>query len=119
MVFREILRDVVENAGGGFAAVIMGMDGIAIDEYVTPGVRLDVQAVGIEYAKTLQEIRKICGALEAGELHEVTISSTRHINVIKLVNEEYFLVLVLAVDGNFGKGRFLLRKAIARLRAEL
>jgi predicted regulator of Ras-like GTPase activity (Roadblock/LC7/MglB family) len=49
----------------------------------------------------------------------VTISSARHINVIKLVNEEYFLVLVLAVDGNFGKGRFLLRKAIARLREEL
>jgi hypothetical protein len=54
MVFKEILREVVENAGGGLAAVIMGMDGIAIDDYVTPGVRLDVQAVGIEYSKTLQ-----------------------------------------------------------------
>jgi predicted regulator of Ras-like GTPase activity (Roadblock/LC7/MglB family) len=119
MVFREILRDVVDNAGGGLAAVIMGMDGIAIDEYLAPGSRLDIQAVGIEYSKTLQEIRKICGALDAGELGEVTISTARHINVIKLVNEEYFLVLVLEADGNFGKGRFLLRKAIARLREEL
>ncbi len=119
MMFREILEEVVENAGGGVAAVIMGMDGIAIDEYIAREVNVDVQAVGVEYSKTLQEIRKICGSLDAGHLNEVTISTARNVIVIKVVNEEYFVVLVLAADGNFGKGRYLLRKSIARLKEEL
>jgi predicted regulator of Ras-like GTPase activity (Roadblock/LC7/MglB family) len=119
MIFKEILQEVVENAGGGLAAVIMGMDGIAIDEYISPGAGLDIQAVGVEYSKTLQEIRKICGALDAGPLAEVTISTARQINVIKVVNDEYFIVLVLEAEGNFGKGRFLMRKAITRLKEEL
>jgi predicted regulator of Ras-like GTPase activity (Roadblock/LC7/MglB family) len=119
MMFKEILQEVVENAGGGLAGVIMGMDGIAIDEYKTRGSELDVQAVGIEYSKTLQEIRKICGSLEAGQLGEVTISTARNTIVIKVINEDYFIVLVLNADGNFGKGRYLMRKAIARLKEEL
>ncbi|MFQ5457474.1 MAG: roadblock/LC7 domain-containing protein [Myxococcota bacterium] len=119
MIFKEILKEVVENAGGGVAGVIMGMDGIAIDEYLTRNVALDVQAVGIEYSKTLQEVRKICGSLEAGKLNEVTISSARNIIVMKLINEEYFIVLVLTAEGNFGKGRYLIRKAIPRLLEEL
>ena len=119
MNFREILQEVVDNAGGGLAGVIMGMDGIAIDEYLAQGENVDVQAVGIEYSRTLQEVRKICGSLDAGQLNEVTISSDQNIIVIKLINEEYFIVLVLSSEGNFGKGRFLLRKAIGRLREEL
>jgi predicted regulator of Ras-like GTPase activity (Roadblock/LC7/MglB family) len=119
MIFREILEEVVENAGGGVAGVIMGMDGIAIDEYLARGANVDVQAVGIEYSKTLQEVRKICGSLDAGQLNEVTISSDRNIIVIKLINDEYFIVLVLSGEGNFGKGRYLLRKAVTRLREEL
>jgi predicted regulator of Ras-like GTPase activity (Roadblock/LC7/MglB family) len=119
MMFKEILKEVVDNAGGGLAGVIMGMDGIGIEEYLAPGTELDVQAVGVEYSKTLQEIRKICGSLEAGPLGEVTISTGRNIIVIKVVNEEYFIVLVLEADGNFGKGRYLMRKAIARLKEEL
>lgn len=119
MIFREILEEVVENAGGGVAGVIMGMDGIAIDEYLARKANVDVQAVGIEYSKTLQEVQKICGSLDAGQLNEVTISSARNIIVIKLINDEYFIVLVLSAEGNFGKGRYLLRKAIPRLREEL
>jgi hypothetical protein len=35
------------------------------------------------------------------------------------VTEEYYLLLLLARDGNFGRGRFELRKAAVALEKEL
>ncbi len=38
MSFRSILRSIVEECGGGLGAVLMGSDGIPIEEYVTDPV---------------------------------------------------------------------------------
>ena len=38
MSFQSVLRSIVLECGGGIGAVLMGSDGIAIEEFVTPNV---------------------------------------------------------------------------------
>ena len=64
MPFRDILQGLVEKVEGGQGAVIMGYDGIPIDEYIKEDVTLDVQLLSVEYATLLKEIKRTVEVLE-------------------------------------------------------
>ena len=107
---REALQSMVETVGGGIGAVIMGYDGIAIDEYIAPETTFDVQLLSVEYSNLLKEIKQAVNVLKTGSMEEVAINTDISRVLIRVINDDYFLVLVLDADGNFGKGRYLLKK---------
>ncbi len=119
MSFRETLKDVVENVGGGLGAVIMGYDGIAIEEYIKAESPFDVQLLSVEYATLLREIKRTVDVLKAGEMEEITITTGLSSAVARVINDDFFLVLALGRDGNYGKGRYLVKRAVPNLREEL
>lgn len=114
-MFNEILQRIVDETGGGVGAVLMGYDGIAIDQFFLPEEGLDLQMVAIEYSNVLKEIRKTAELLKLGEMEEVSIKTERFIIVIRMITAEYFVALTLKRDGNFGKGRYLLTREQAQL----
>ena len=117
--FRDTLADMVNNVGGGLGAVIMGYDGIAIEEYTAEQTVCDMPLIAVEYATLLKEVRRTVSVLKTGEMEEMTVI-TGMINVIvRLITDEFFLLLVIDSNGNHGKGRFLLRRAVPLLREEL
>ncbi|GAM07835.1 hypothetical protein OR1_00104 [Geobacter sp. OR-1] len=109
MSFRERLKNIVEQVDGAIGALIMGYDGIPIDECILPDVSLDVQLLAVEYATLLKEIKRTVDVLKTGGMEEVSISTGELRVVIRALNEEFFLVLLMVKDGNFGLGRYLLR----------
>ena len=109
-MFSEILQRIVEETGGGIGAVLMGYDGIAIDQFFSPDEELDLQMVVVEYSNVLKEIRKTAEILSLGEMEEISIRTDRFIIVIRMLNDDYFVALVIARDGNFGKGRYLMNR---------
>ena len=109
-MFSEILQRIVEETGGGIGAVLMGYDGIAIDQFFAPDEELDLQMVVVEYSNVLKEIRKTADILSLGDMEEISIRTDRFIIVIRMLNEEYFVALVINRDGNFGKGRYLMTR---------
>lgn len=109
-MFSEILQRIVEETGGGIGAVLMGYDGIAIDQYFAPDEELDLQMVVVEYSNVLKEIRKTADILSLGDMEEISIRTDRFIIVIRVLNDDYFVALVINRDGNFGKGRYLLTR---------
>jgi predicted regulator of Ras-like GTPase activity (Roadblock/LC7/MglB family) len=117
--FRKKLAEIVEKAGGGLGAVIMGYDGIAIDEYISDQRICDVQLLAVEYATLLKEVNRTVSLLKTGELEEMTIATASANVIVRTINDEFFLLLVIEKDGNYGKGRFLLRKTAPLLRDEL
>jgi predicted regulator of Ras-like GTPase activity (Roadblock/LC7/MglB family) len=124
MSFRSILRDIVEECGGGIGAVLMGVDGIAIDEYVrgsapTGPLQDDIATAGVEFSRILDEIAKASDGLGGGAMHETVVSLDRMQLVFRPVDEETFLALVLAPNGNLGKARYLLRRHLSAIRQEL
>lgn len=119
-MFREILSDVVERTEGGLAALVMGMDGIAIESYVreTAGP-IEVENVGMEFSVVLKDIRKAAELVDAGATREVTIQGEKMTTVIRLINADYFVALAMRPDGNYGKARYLLRTGASKLASEL
>jgi len=124
MSFRSILRSIVEECGGGLGAVLMGADGIPIEEYVTDRIpegplQEDIGSAGIEFSRILDEIRKAADALGGGAVHETVVTLARMSLVFRPIDGETFLALVLSTDGNLGKARYLIRRHLLAIREEL
>ncbi len=120
-MFREVLKEVVDNTDGSVAGLLMGFDGILVDQYVREesDAAFDVENVGMEYSVVLKGIRTAAEMLEAGTAREVAIRAERLTTVIRLLNEEYFVAVTLNPTGNLGKARFLLRTRSPKLLADL
>ncbi len=115
-MFKEILQEVVDNTDGGVAGLIMGFDGIAVDQYVsTEQSPVDVATVGMEFSVILKGIRDAAQLLDSGSAEEVSIKSERLTTLIRLINDEYFVAVTIKPSGNLGKARFLLRTRTPRL----
>ena len=124
MSFRSILQTIVDGCGGGLGAALMGNDGIPIEQVTgrqgTPSVpRDDVSAAGVEFGRILEEIRKASDALGGGALAETVVSLAHFTLILRHIDDDTFLVLALAPDGNLGKARYLIRRHLLELREEL
>jgi predicted regulator of Ras-like GTPase activity (Roadblock/LC7/MglB family) len=119
-VFKEALKKIVDNVEGGMAGLVMGFDGIAVDSYTREGhSKIDVNTVGMEFSFVLTQVRKAAEVLEIGGVNEISIKAEKLTIVIRILNNEYFLALALAPEGNFGKGRYLMRVVAPKLQSEL
>lgn len=114
-MFQDMLREVVEGTEGAIAGLLMGFDGITVDSYSRDGGQLNVETLGSEYSVILGQIKQAAEALELGSAHEVSVQAENMTTVIRLLNNEYFVALAVAPNGNFGKGRYLLRVQAPKL----
>ncbi len=119
MALKEMLKDIVENVSGGVGAVIMGYDGIPIDEYVVDNGSFDVPLLAVEYATVMKEIKRTVNVLKIGDMEEISINTNSLKAIIRVVDEELFVVFVVSSEGNYGKGRYLLRLKAPQLREYL
>ena len=120
MAFLPVLQDVVRSVDGALACSVMGFDGIAVESHQVDGAPdLDLQSTLIEYAAVLAQARNAAQLLKTGAVSEVSINSDHVLTIMRLVTQDYFLVLALGSGGNYGKGRYALRIAAPRIRAEL
>jgi len=118
-VFGKILQRIVEETGGGIGAILMGFDGIAIDQYFQPCEGVDLHQVAVEYANMLKEIKNAGEILNTGELEEVSIRTERFYVVVRVLSDEYFVALTIDGQGNFGQGRYLLLRESGNLKEAL
>jgi len=122
--FKEILQEIVEGCGGGMGAALMGTDGMPIEqvgsdrESEVPLLE-DISVAGVEFQRVLEEIHKASDGIEAGSMEETVLIFARISLVFRPVDEETFLVVAVAPDGNLGKARYLIRKNLYAIRQEL
>lgn len=117
MGFREHLEDVC-RAEGAVAASVMGFDGIPLDTVTSAETDVDLDALLVELSGMLKDLRAAAGRLQTGEVGEVSIGTERLTAILRPLNPEFFVVLAMRPDGNYGKGRYLLRVAAPRLQGE-
>jgi predicted regulator of Ras-like GTPase activity (Roadblock/LC7/MglB family) len=118
-MFQDALREIVDKTDGGIAGLIMDSEGIAVDSYSRDGAPFDINTVGIEFGVVLGSIKRAAESLDAGKAHEVAIGTDKMITLIRTLGEGYFLAVAIRPDGNFGKGRYMMRTVAPRLLAEL
>ncbi len=118
-MFKETLQNILERVDGSTGAMIMGTDGIAVEKLFTPeadDANLDVAAA--EFTSLLRSARRTGEDIGLGNLQEMVVSTEAATVVMRLLSPEYFMVLAMRPDGNYGRGRFELRKAELQLSEE-
>jgi predicted regulator of Ras-like GTPase activity (Roadblock/LC7/MglB family) len=118
-LFAETLRKVVDNVDGALAAVLMGLDGIPVDQYIRQANAVDVNTVAMEFSFILAQVRKAGDSPQVGGLDELSVKAQRLLLVCRMISPTYFVAIAMAPEGNFGKARYLVRLAQPALVANL
>jgi predicted regulator of Ras-like GTPase activity (Roadblock/LC7/MglB family) len=118
-MFKETLQTVVNGTEGGLAGLLMDFEGLPLESYSTENSQFDIEAVGAEVSVVVKAIQRASEMLEAGDTREVAFKSAKMVTLIRILNENYFIALTMVPDGNFGKGRYMLRVAAPKLLEEL
>jgi predicted regulator of Ras-like GTPase activity (Roadblock/LC7/MglB family) len=118
-MFKEALENVVKGTEGGIAGLVMDFEGIALETYTKEGAAFDIETVGAEVSVVVKAIQRATEMLDAGETREVAFKSDKMVTLIRVINQGYFIAMTMTPEGNFGKGRFLMRLAAPKLAAEL
>jgi predicted regulator of Ras-like GTPase activity (Roadblock/LC7/MglB family) len=124
MAFLPHLESVVTQVDGAIACSVMGFDGIAVETFQAPSAAdaaasLELTSAWVEYGNTLSQLKNGAELLKAGAVAEVSINTDKLITLMRMVTPEYFVVLGLKPEGNYGKGRYVLRVTAPKLKAEL
>lgn len=123
MSFEDILVRILDDSGA-LAVALMGSDGIAISQHESAELSEsplagELATAGAEFGRILSELRKASDQVSGGLVHEAMISLSRFHVLLRAVDEEAFVLVAVAPDGNLGKARYLLRRNLAALRKEL
>ena len=126
MSVENIVREILNECGGGLGIALMGSDGIPIVQLTAEleggapnPLGDDIGTAGVEFARILSEIQKASDALNAGAMLETVINLTRFQLLFRSVDDDVILILALSHDGNAGKARYLIRRHLVSLRDEL
>jgi predicted regulator of Ras-like GTPase activity (Roadblock/LC7/MglB family) len=116
-VFRDVLTSLRERVEGTIAVSLIGLDGIAVETVGAGNAPLDV--LGAEFGGFVKSIQHANTELDTGEVLQFSLVTEKYITFLSEVTPEYYILLVLRPDGNYGRARFELSKAKYLLRDEL
>jgi len=117
MSFEEVLKEAVDKVNGAVSAMIIGTDGISVQEYA-PEKLIDLAGLSAEASAMIRDIGTAADNLRLGEAREFSIISDRCGIIMRKINADYYIALIIKPDGNYGKGRYILKTAIPKLEAE-
>jgi predicted regulator of Ras-like GTPase activity (Roadblock/LC7/MglB family) len=118
-MFKAALETIIEHTDGSIGALIMGTDGIAVEKVLNSeanDANLDVAAA--EFTTLVRNAQRSGNDIGLGNLQELVIHLESAVFIMRLFTHDYFVVLALKPEGNYGRGRFELRKAELQLARE-
>jgi len=110
--FSDTLGGLAKRIEGAVAAIILGIDGIPIERYITalePG--LDVEMIATELTTLLRRGMHTATDTALGDLREMVIVTEKLTILLRPITPDYFLMLAVIPGGNVGRARYELRKA--------
>jgi predicted regulator of Ras-like GTPase activity (Roadblock/LC7/MglB family) len=112
-----VLSGIRDRVEGSLAVSLIGLDGIAIESLTSDGVPLE--AMGAELGGFVKSIRVSDTEFHTGDVQQLSLVTDRYVTFLSAVTSEYFVLLVMRPDGNYGRARFELARARHLLRDEL
>jgi len=118
-MFKQALEAIIERTDGSIGAMIMGTDGIAVERVMSreaEEANLDVAAA--ELTSLVRNAQRTGADTGLGALRELVVQLEGAVVVMRQFSPDYFVLLALKPEGNYGRGRFELRKAELQLARE-
>lgn len=117
MNFVEVLKETVDKVEGAVSAMIIASDGIAVEEYSSEKI-IDLTGLGAEASAMIRDVGFAAENLGLGEAREFSIISDKCGIIMRKINEEYYIALIIKPEGNYGKGRFVLKTTVPNIEDE-
>lgn len=117
MSFTGILEEIVERVDGAVSAMVVGIDGMLVEEYTVEKL-VSLDELGAESSLMMKNIDEAAKDLGLGKAMEFSIISNNCGIIMRKINTEYYLALIIKPDGNYGKGRYVLRSVIPKIESE-
>ena len=117
-IFRQTLEGIQQRVEGLRAASIIGADGIALHS-VGDYQQQSLDGIAAEFTTFARSIKVSNTELGSGDLEQFSVVTDRGITLLASLSADYFLLLILGREGNFGRARFETRKARFVLEPEL
>ncbi|OFV68176.1 MAG: hypothetical protein SCAL_000816 [Candidatus Syntrophoarchaeum caldarius] len=113
-----MLNDILKNVDGSIAVAIAGYDGMPVASAQTdPNFSIEdavaSAAMGLTYSKKMME------DASAGKVKESMTTTDAAIFFLRPIDEEYWIGMALEANGNLGKARLEMKKAIPLVQKQL
>ena len=117
----EILQKIVEGTPCAKGAIIMGFDGITVEQWVRPEFReeIDIESMAMEFSFRFLELRDATDSLEMGAISDITLKAEYGTVLVRVLSQEFFVTVLLENAAHMGKGRWMLRSQAKALSADL
>jgi predicted regulator of Ras-like GTPase activity (Roadblock/LC7/MglB family) len=117
-VFKDVLTSIRDRVDGALAVSLIALDGISVETVQdrNDGVPLDL--LGAEFGSFIKSIRPNT-EIGTGEVLQFSLVTEKYITFLSAVTPDYYILLVLRPDGNYGRARFELARAKHLLQDEL
>lgn len=116
-MFRSVLEAIRDRVDGTLAVTLIGLDGIPIETINRDSVPLET--MGAEFGGFIKTIRASNTDLSTGDVLQFSLVTEKYIAFLSAVTGDYYILLVMRPDGNYGRARFELARARHSLRDEL
>ncbi len=117
MSFSKVLKEAVERVDGAVSCMILGSDGILVEEYAVERL-LNLEDLGAEASTMIKDINLAAKDLGLGSAREFSIISDKCGIIMRRINSAYYMALVIKPEGNYGKGRFVLKSMVPKIEGE-
>lgn len=117
--FTQLLSDLVERVDGAVGAAFIDNYGEAVQCVAASGDEDYIKLMGAYQGIALQTSRGIVEQLEAGSIDYVFTSYENASFLIKALQQDYFLMLVLESEANLGKGIYNIQRSADAFNKEM
>jgi predicted regulator of Ras-like GTPase activity (Roadblock/LC7/MglB family) len=117
-MFLDQLSRISNRIDGAVALSLVARDGMPV-ESVSSDPDLDLEVLAAELVAQVRSISDNHRELDVGEVQQLSVMTDRLTLMVSSVAADYYLLLVLGPEGNYGKARFELRRARLLLEGDL
>ena len=118
-MFEPQLQEFLDRVDGARLAALMGRDGLPLAWLARSDLAPESEELLAEYSAIMRRIHTAAQHLELGPLGEVSIEAGSLLTLLRPLDRNYYLVMVLEPEGNLGLARYLLKAKAPELLAEL
>lgn len=119
-MFKEVLQEILDRTEGCLGVLVIGIDGIAVEKLWRDDVTdLNLQIAVTEYIALAKDALHLSSDNDLSRFKEMTISNGDESFIIRLLNDDHFLTVILSERGNSGRARYELKRAELLLNNEL
>lgn len=119
MTFATLLRDLVLRTDGAIAAILLDGEGETVQVIGEDFLRDELKVIGAYHGIFVSEAEKISGPLSLGKLERIKIDWAGSTMLNQLLQDGYYIVLVLCSGSNEALAWNHLEHCSEQLRREL